>query len=192
MNEEDKNKEVQNQEEGQPQDLNNQDPQPKGKSKEENFDGVVKKLNAKEKELKQMKARLAELESQPKGDPDKVASIEAQLQQLLNEQKNIKLEREFERIDLNPKYSRASQALLEGIAEENDLDLSTTQGIREATKKFAEEYPDLLNKKKDVGTPSGMNGDNSPVLKALDGDASEFFKLSKEERAELARKARSK
>ena len=102
------------------------------------------------------------------------------------------MERELEKINLNPKYSKASQVFLEEIAQENGFDLSTTQGLREATEKLAEEYPDLLNKKKDVGTPSGMNGNNNPALKVLDGDASGFFNLSKEEKAELARKARSK
>lgn len=168
------------------------EPERKGKTKEENFDGVVKKLNAKQQEIKDLKAKLSEYESKPKQDGDEVSAIKKQVEQLLADQMNLKMEREFEKANINPKYAKAGQALIQDIAQTHDLDLTTTEGIREATKLFAQEYPDLLTKKKDVGTPSGMNGNTSPALKSLEGDASDFFNLSKEEKAEIARQIRNK
>ena len=156
---------------------------PKGKTKEENFDGVVKKLNAKEKELKLLKEDLSKIG----GVPNELDLVKSQLQKLVEQQNSLLMEREFDKIGISSKYAKAGRALMEEIAQDNSLDLSTQEGMREAAKIFAQEYPDLLTKKKDIGVKSGMNGNTSPALKALEGDASAFFNLSKEEKAEIAR-----
>jgi hypothetical protein len=163
------------------------DQKPKGKSKEENFDGLQKKFNATNRELKELKAKLAEKEATPKADEDKVSLLEAQLNQLVRQQKESMVERELEKVNLNPKYSTAAKALLQEVAESNDLDLDSANGLKQATALFAQEYPDLVLKKKDVGAPSGMGGNQNPALKVLEGGAEDYFKLTREEKDSLAK-----
>lgn len=158
-----------------------------GKSKEENFDGVVKKLNATQKELKSLKQQLKEAQEAPKNeiDHDEVAILKQQVAELLNTNKLTRLEKELEKANINSKYTKVVTPLLEDIASTNDLDLSTSDGIKQATKILAEEYPDLVSKKTTLGTHNGMTGNNNPALKVLEGDGSEYFKLSPEDRKKL-------
>ena len=179
----------------------------RGKTKEENFDGLAKKANHLSKETKAQKALIADLEAkiaklsetETKGAEDKVTALEAKVDALLKQQveaqKTNVLHDNLATANVNPKFIKSGLAktALEGIAGEIGLDLTDSEDLSLAVDTLRSQYPEFITKKvAPVGTPTGNDGQNSSALKALEGNAEGYFKLNEAQRAELRRKLTSK
>ena len=175
--------------------------QPEKKSKEENFDGVVRKLNAKQKELKQATSRVQELESQIAGNKSEATNSEkSELQELRKAIEDLKNERTqevfqskvskgLEQANIDPKFQRLAINTLKEIAEDKGFDLKDSQDLKDAITLFAQGYPELLAKKpKQTGIPNGQTQSDNAYLSSLDGDMEKYMSLSKEQKQAIKKK----
>lgn len=185
------------------QDLNNQDPvaEPQKKSKEENFDGVVRKLNAREKEIKKANSLIEELQKQIEGKKEEATNSEknelAELKKAIEELKNersqeafqSKIEKGLDLANIEPKFNKLAKTALQDIATENSLDLTDKAELQEAITLLTTDYPEFLSKKpKSIGIVNGQTPSNSTGLTALEGNAEGYFKLSDSEKKALIKK----
>lgn len=175
------------------------------KSKEENFDGVVRKLNAKEKELKQANSKLQELQNQiesktaeaTNSEKNELAELKKMIEDLKNERQQetfqSKLEKGLDTANIEPKFNKLAKTALQDIATENSLDLSNQSELQEAIKLLTTDYPEFLAKKpKQIGITDGQTAGNQAVLNALEGNAEGYFKLSESEKKALISKVLKK
>jgi hypothetical protein len=176
--------------------------QPQKKSKEDNFDGVVRKLNAKEKELKTVSAQLQELQAKISEQETKAtATQEETLAKLMTEIEALKTERQQEafqsrlekgldKANIEPKFSKLAKTALQDIAESNDLDLNDSSDLQEAITQLTTDYPEFLAKKqKQIGITDGQGTASNTALSVLEGNAEGYFKLSEAEKKAVLAKA---
>ncbi len=163
------------------------------KSKEENFDGLVRKANALKKQNKELQEKLTQLEQANKQQPDKLEQLTQQVTELLQrleqqEQrfKQNELERYLTSNEVNPKYMSFVKQLLE--VEEVDLD--NKQELHTVFSKLRDEYPEIFIKnKKNITTSTGNHGNlTDTVGSLLAGESPEYLSLSLEERKKIRKK----
>lgn len=190
---------LQNQDENQGQETTQK------KSKEENFDGVVRKLNAKEKEIKKAYSLIEELQQKIDGKKEEATNSEkselAELKKAIEDLKTerqqetfqSKLEKGLDLANIEPKFNKLAKTALQDIATENTLDLNNSAELQEAIKLLTNDYPEFLAKKpKQIGITDGQTTGNQAVLNALEGNAEGYFKLSDSEKKALISKVLKK
>jgi Glu-tRNA(Gln) amidotransferase subunit E-like FAD-binding protein len=171
------------------------------KSKEENFDGVVKKLNAKEKEVKKLSQQLQGLESKiaeqqtqaTTSQENMLAKLQSEIDNLKNERQQEvfqnKLEKALSKASIENKFARVAKSTLQDIATDNNLDLTDPGELEKAIGLLTTEYPEFIAKKpKKIGIANGQTPSNNPAFDVLDDDMQEYFKLPKEQREALKKK----
>jgi hypothetical protein len=171
------------------------------KSKEENFDGVVKKLNAKEKELKKVFQQLQELQGQinsknedtTNSEKNELAELKKAIEELKNEKQkeafNNKLENSLSTANIDSKFNKLAKTVLQDIANENSLDLSDKSELNQAIELLTKDYSEFLSKKpKQIGIVNGQTSNSNTGLSVLEGNAEGYFKLSDNEKKALISK----
>lgn len=171
------------------------------KTKEENFDGVVRKLNAKEKELKTAIAQLQELQAKIQEQESKATSTQEEtLAKLISEIEALKAERKqeafqsklekgLEKANIEPKFNKLAKTALQDMAQSNNLDLNDPNDLQEAIKLLTNDYPEFLAKKpKQIGISNGQTPGGNVGLSVLEGNAEGYFKLSDAEKKALMSK----
>jgi vacuolar-type H+-ATPase subunit I/STV1 len=182
------------------------------KSKEENFDGVVRKLNATQKEIKlkdktisEITSKLQELQTQidsktaeaTNSEKSEMAELKKMIEDLKTERQQetfqSKLEKGLDSANIEPKFNKLAKTALQDIATENTLDLNNSVELQEAIKLLTNDYPEFLAKKpKQIGITDGQTSGNQAVLNALEGNAEGYFKLSDSEKKALISKVLKK
>jgi chromosome segregation ATPase len=179
--------------------------QPQKKSKEENFDGVVRKLNAKERELKTVNQQLQELQAKieaqstdiTKSQEDLLVKMQAEIEALKNERQQEsfqnKLDKGLEQANIESKFSKLAKTALQDIAQANNLNLNDQNELQEAIKLLITDYPEfIIKKQKTIGIANGQSASNNPTLSALEGNAEGYFNLSDAEKQALRSKVLKK
>lgn len=171
------------------------------KTKEDNFDGLQKKYNAREKEVKRLTSQLQELQDQinaktndaSKTEKSELAELKSMIEELKTqkEQETIqnKVQNSLSKANIDKKFEKVSLNLLNEIATDNSLDLKNQNDLTEAVKLLTDAYPEFVVKKaKEIGIPNGQTSGSATGLNVLDGDMEKYFSLSPEKKAELKRK----
>lgn len=175
-------------------------------SKEENFDGVVKKLNKVTKELRTLRAENEMLkaigQSPTKQDENAENSLAETVKSLQTKLETIENESKVERLMANinqdlaetvdKKYIQngVAKTLLDSIANSNGLDLSDSTDRQAAIDIFNNEYPEFISKKpRKIGVPNVTDEGERSVKEIVEsGDTDYFYSLSKEEQAKFLAK----
>lgn len=155
------------------------------KTKEDNFDGLQKKFNANQKELKEYKRLLEEVKTQ-KGNEgkDELALLREEIEGIKATTQADRLNLQLEKANINPKYAKIAKSVVDDLMKTEGLDLA------EATAKVVEEYPEFTNAKKSIGVPTNSSNANTSSIstRVLEGKAEDYFSLSPEEKLALRQK----